>query len=128
MWPRPAGARALLSAQWDRCRGWLLAALEPGCGTEADLLADLAGGRAQLWAGDRAALVTQCVEEPLGRCLHVWLAGGDLKEIMMLKPGIEAWARGQGCVRVSLDGRRGWARVLRRHGYTDNEIELERRL
>lgn len=118
----------MLSTQWDRCRGWLLAALEPGCGTEADLLADLTYGRAQLWAGERAALVTECVEDALGPCLHVWLAGGDLKEIMMLKPGIEAWGRGRGCERVTLDGREGWARVLRRHGYEQNGIELERRL
>ena len=128
MSPGPAGARAVLLPHWERCRGWLLAALQPECGTEADLLEDVACGRAQLWAGERAALVTQCVDDPSGRCLHVWLAGGDLKDILMLKPGIEAWARGRGCERVTLDGRRGWARVLRAHGYTSNGIELERRL
>ena len=111
--------------QWQRCRPWVLAALEPGCATEAELFDDLVAGRAQLWAGERAAIVTQTVAEG---DLHVWLAGGDLGEILALRPGIEAWARGQGCVRITIDGRHGWARVLRGFGYVENATELERRL
>jgi hypothetical protein len=113
---------------WQRCRAWLLPALTRDGGSEAELLDDLATGRAQLWAGERAAIVTQCVEEASGLCLHVWLAGGGLAEILKLKPGIEAWARGQGCRRVTLDGRKGWTRVLRSLGYALNGTELERRL
>ena len=113
---------------WERRRGWLLAALEPACGDEASLLADLAAGRAQLWAGEAAAMVTQCVVDERGRCLHVWLAGGDLEEILAMRPGVEAWARAHGCGRVTINGRRGWSRVLRRHGYARVGDELERRL
>lgn len=114
--------------EWERCRAWLLAALEPGCGGEDELVADLRAGRAQLWAGEAAAMVTQCVTDAAGSCLHVWLAGGDLKEILRLRPGIEAWARAQGCRRITIDGRKGWARVLRSRGYSYAGHELERRL
>ena len=114
--------------QWRRCRAWLLAALEPGCATEAELLDDLVTGRAQLWAGERAAVVTQIVADSGGADLHIWLAGGDLADILALRPGIEAWARGQGCTRITIDGRLGWSRVLRPFGYMENATELERRL
>lgn len=114
--------------EWNRCRAWLLAALEPGCGSEQDVLADLQVGRAQLWPGEASAMVTRCVVDDRGPCLHVWLAGGDLVDILRLKPGIEAWARAQGCERVTINGRQGWARVLRRSGYVRVGDELERRL
>lgn len=114
--------------EWTRCRGWLLAALEPNCGSEQDILADLQAGRAQLWAGEASAMVTQCVADEQGPCLHVWLAGGNLADILRLKPGVEAWARALGCGRVTINGRKGWARVLRRSGYAVNGDELERRL
>jgi len=91
-------------------------------------MADLASGQAQLWVGETAAMVTQCVDEPAGRSLHVWLAGGDLAEILRLKPGVEAWGRAQGCSRVTLNGRKGWARVLRPLGFVIVGDELVRRL
>lgn len=120
--------RADLLDLWRGCRGRLLAALQAGGGDEADLCAELSAGRAQLWIAGRSALATQCVSGPAGRELHIWLAGGDLEEILTLAPGVEAWARGQGCVRVTLEGRPGWTRALRPLGYRSNGRELERRL
>ncbi len=111
-----------------RCRSWLLPALRPACGTEASLVEDLVAGRAHLWVGEAAALVTQCVDEPAGRTLHVWLAGGNLAEILNLKPGVEAWGRAQGCVRLTLCGRKGWRRVLGPLGFEVLGDELMRRL
>lgn len=119
---------AIETEVWLRCRPWLLPALRREGGDEDDLIADLNAGRAQLWAGERSAMVTQCVGEARGLCLHVWLAGGDLAEILEMKPGIEAWAHAQGCTYVTIDGRPGWVRVLRRHGYALRGAELERRL
>lgn len=102
---------------WARYRAWLLPALRDDCAGEAELLGDILSGRAQLWAGRRAAMVTQRLCEDGVHFLHVWLAGGDLTEILAMKPGVEAWARGQGCQYVTIDGRAGWTRLLRRAGY-----------
>ena len=96
--------------------------------TEAELVAELRAGRAQLWPGETAAMVTQCVNRPDGRALHVWLAGGDLAGVLALKPGVEAWGRGQGCDFLTINGRTGWARVLGRHGYRSVDGELRRDL
>ena len=105
---------------------WLRPALEEV--TEAELLADIQAGKAQLWPGETAAMVTQCVADGEGRSLHVWLAGGDLPGVLALKPGVEAWARAQGCEFVSIEGRPGWARLLRDDGYRRVGRELRKAL
>lgn len=111
---------------WTRWRKWLLPALEDG--SEADLLADIRAGHAQLWVGERSAMVTQVVEEASGRALHVWLAGGALADILALKPGVEAWGRARDCDYVTINGRRGWARILRSDGFAWNGQDLCKRL
>jgi len=92
------------------------------------LIADLISGAAQLWPGERSALVTQVFEAPDGPSLHVWLAGGDLGDILALKPGIEAWGRARGCLSVTIEGRRGWERLLKPDGFERVGRELRKRL
>lgn len=76
------------------------------------------GGEAQLWVGARAAMVTLLEEEPRERRLLIWLAGGDLGELVnVLRPAAERWARGLGCRRVLIVGRPGWERALAPEGY-----------
>lgn len=111
---------------WLRCRRWLVRALEDA--TEAELLAELAAGRAQLWPGERAAMVTTLQIGPEGRSCHVWLGGGDLAELIAMAPGLEAWARQQGCDFASVNGRKGWARALKRRGFAPVGEELRKRL
>ena len=75
-------------------------------------------GEAQLWPGNRAAMVTLVEDEPRERRLLIWLAGGDLGELVnRLRPAAEAWARGQGCRRALIIGRAGWERALAPEGY-----------
>lgn len=113
---------------WARYRAWLLPALRAECATEAELLDDILTGRAQLWAGEAAAMVTQRIGGDGVHRLHVWLGGGDLTELLAMRPGIEAWARAQGCRHITIDGRAGWTRVLRRLGYTTVGHQLQRTL
>ena len=94
----------------------------------ADLAGALRAGRVRIWMGEGAVLATELADEPEGPGLHVWLAAGRLAAVLALRPGLEAWARGAGCVRITLDGRKGWARVLAPFGYTRAGHEIERRL
>ena len=111
---------------WAQVRGWLLPALRPEDGTEPELLADIIAGRAVLWTGAASAMVTQIVTEASGKCIHAWLAGGDLREIIAMVPGIEAWARTSGCTHATVMGRPGWARALRPQGYRQCGAELKK--
>lgn len=68
---------------------------------------------AQLWATGRGALVT----EIWGACLHVWLAGGNLRSLLSMREPLERLAREWGLSEVTIAGRLGWDRVLQNHGY-----------
>ena len=105
---------------------WLRPALTDA--TEAELIDALMTGKAMIWPGDTAAMVTSLEEGPEGRFLHVWLAGGDLDGVMALKPGVEAWGRAMGCKFVNINGRRGWARLLRGDGFALIDGELRKPL
>jgi hypothetical protein len=105
---------------------WLRSGIEDA--TEAELIEDLRAGRAQIWPGETAAMVTQVLDTPEGRALHVWVAGGALDGIMALKPGVEAWGRAMGCQFVSINSRPGWARLLRDDGFAPVGGELRKPL
>lgn len=73
----------------------------------SDVLEAIESGQAHLWPGERSAAVCERVTT-----YHVWLAGGDLRELQAMERAAEAWARGNGCDRMSIIGRKGWARAL----------------
>ena len=79
----------------------------------------IADGRASLWAGVGAAIVTEVQEFPSGaRAIHGLVAAGDLDEIVRrLIPMAEAAARAAGCDFALIASRPGWGRQLRRRGY-----------
>jgi hypothetical protein len=110
---------------WARCRLWIVPALEDA--TEGEVLAEIASGRAQLWCGERSAMVTQLVRTA-ELFIHVWLGGGDLAELTAMRPGVEAWARAQGARAARIHGRRGWRRVLRPQGFHPCGEELRKAL
>jgi len=84
----------------------------------SDIAAGLLSGRYQLWAGQNSAVVTEIIVYPRMRDLHYFLAGGDLDELKEIRPRIEDWGRKNGCSRVSLAGRPGWAKTfLKDEGY-----------
>lgn len=95
--------------------------------TREEVEADLKASRAQMWIGQRSAMVTMLHATPEPH-IHVWLGGGDMQELIYLAPGLEAWARAHGCVAATIDGRAGWARVLRHHGWKPSGNELRKAL
>jgi len=103
---------------FNRCREWLLPSLEDV--TEDELLNALLTGHAQLWEGEGAAVVTECTANPPS--FHLYLAGGRLSKVMELLPGGLAWAKVMGCERVTVNGRKGWARVLRKFGFEGDDM------
>jgi hypothetical protein len=95
----------------------LEAALRRGGSTHdwvRDVVPRLCDGRAQ-WHGTadgRGAIVTELLNYPNYRVVNYWLAAGDLRACLSLVPGIEAWARGENCVRAIGQGRPGFGRIL----------------
>lgn len=106
------------SEQWGQARPHLLKAMIED--DEAFVVGQILTGKAQLWIGKGAALVTQISGDPL--TIHAWLAGGDKAEILAMTPGIEAFGRTWGCKFATIEGRKGWQRVLRPMGYFGDQI------
>lgn len=107
-------------AAWDRCAPWIEAALHHG--QDAFDLADIKemvlSGDAQFWEGRGAAMVTRIDEYPKATWLLLWLAGGDMDEIVYdLVPMAEAYGKQHGCGKSVIIGRTGWSRVLAADGY-----------
>ena len=106
--------------EWVRVRKWILPAMVDT--TEAEVVAELLAGRATLWPGERAAFVTVLHTDP--DRMHVWLGGGDGAEMEAMISGMSAWGRAQGAQWATVNGRRGWKRKLRKHGFEPRDGEL----
>ncbi|MBP2301577.1 hypothetical protein [Azospirillum picis] len=101
--------------QWARCEPWLAAALEHAHGTHLieDIREGCLAGNLQFWPGKSAAIVTEICTYPRLKAVNFFLVGGDLEELLAMKPVIEAWAKRLGCTRAQCGGRFGWERVLK---------------
>ncbi len=116
---------------WGRCLPFVAAALAHAGGTHDidDVARLIAQGRAHFWPGRRCAVVTEFYDYPRLRACNLWLLGGELRELLRMRPVIEAWARGQGCTRMLGGGpRRGWGRLLEPLGYRPDWIIYRKEL
>ena len=113
--------------EFKRCEKWLEDALDYAHGTFDinDVFNDVVNGTAQFWPGKNSAVVTQIVPYPKKKVLHFFLAGGDIKELEEMEPGIIEWAKSQGCEAISLTGRPGWTRsFLQDIGYRCTQVQM----
>lgn len=86
----------------------------------------LAQGHSQLWATKAAAIVTGINDYGGGeRMGQVDWAVGDLDEILnRIMPKAEAYLKASKCTRIMFEGRTGWGRVLKAHGYRPHSVTL----
>lgn len=101
-------------ADFTRCAPFLAAALERAGGTHtlADIADGIAAGNFHFWPGEKAAAITEIHQYPRARFLHIFLAGGDLAELLAMIPAFKSWGAFHQCSKLTLAGRLGWKRVL----------------
>jgi Zn-finger nucleic acid-binding protein len=101
-------------SEWERCGAWIQAALDHGgnCFTLDDVLETIQKGQAQFWPGKKCALVTEIKQYPRKRLCNVWLAGGDLDELIEMSVHVKAFAKNSGCDAIALQGRPGWQKIF----------------
>lgn len=86
-------------------------------------------GRMQSWTNGDSLVVTEVLGFPKAKVLNVFLAVGNLSEVLDLIPEMAAFGREHGCTMMRMQGRRGWARVLPRLGWNENKsVSYERPL
>lgn len=109
----------------DQVRAWLQPALDLfETHTIEDVEQSVASGHMQLWAGERGALVTQIITYPRKKVLHVFIAGGEMDQVLDFLPSLHLWADMQDCDTLTLSGRVGWKRVLADHGWRQEGITM----
>jgi hypothetical protein len=111
-------------------RAHIEAALDAGGNTHTfdDVRDMILQGRCQLWHGPNGCAVTEIVVYPRKKALHVFLAGGEMAQIIDMMASAEAWGKAQGCDHMTISGRLGWKKVLADHGFCPVLITLEKPL
>jgi len=73
----------------------------------------------QFWPAPRGCAVTEIIKYPQKKVLHIFLAGGDMDQILDMDSSAVEFAKMNGCTGMSIAGRRGWKRVLKNKGYEE---------
>lgn len=84
----------------------------------SDVVEAIRAGRMQCFSSDKAFVVTEIASYPRKKHMNVFLAVGELADVMSLQPQIAAFAREHGCKALVMSGRRGWSSVLPHHGWS----------
>ena len=123
---------------YSRFRPSFAEALDPRLHTIEHLDDLLFSGRAQIWFGDEAAIVTEIRTYPTGaRVIHGLAAaaapdaqpGRAVAEIVeILIPQAESWGRSIGCILAIIESRPAWARALKPHGYEPHQVAVRKEL
>jgi len=125
-----ADERIPIMDQLVRCKNWIEAALAYSGGTHSfqDIVDGVISGRMQLWAGDSGCAVTEISVYPKKKVLHVFLAAGDMNQIIDFQDSAIQFAKMNGCDSMTIAGRSGWKRVLDKHDWHEQFVVLEREI
>lgn len=117
-----------LGAQWERCAEYISDALAYAGGTHTmeDVYQAVATGKAQFHPLEKSAIITEIVDYPQRAICRIWLAGGELDELMQAEKSIAVWAKSLGCDAMEIIGRKGWQRQLK--DYTATAVILAKDL
>ena len=101
--------------EFMRCQPYIKAALEYTKGTHniRDIWDGIVTGNFQLWPGEKSAVVTELQIFPGKKVMHIFLAGGDLDELLEMERSVRAFAVTIGCNSMSISGRRGWVKIFK---------------
>ena len=119
-----------LEEELIRCKDWIQSALNKGGNTHdfQDIVDGIISGHMQLWGGANGCAVTEIVVYPNKKVLHVFLAGGDqgqgIEQITDMHDDAMAWSKQQGCNGMTVAGRKGWKKVLKSKGWSEQFTTL----
>jgi hypothetical protein len=120
----------IMMLELDRCRQWIENALMYSGGTHEfiDIVNGVLSGTMQLWAGELGCAVTEITVYPRKKILHVFLAGGDMEQILDFQESAAEFARINKCDSMTIAGRRGWTRVLDKHDWEESFCVMSKEL
>jgi len=113
-----------LLAEWERCKQYIAPALAYANDSHTldDVWQAIQHQKAAFFPLQKSAIVVEIVDYPQRISCRIWLAGGDMDELMEAEKNICVWARELGCTSMEIIGRKGWERQL--SDYTASAVVL----
>lgn len=101
--------------EFERLAHHIDAALSYSGGTHSsiDVLDAIKQGKAQFFPMENSVIVTEIVDYPKKSVCRIWLAGGEMDELIEAEKELVTWARNHGCSGMEIIGRKGWERQLK---------------
>lgn len=96
--------------------------------TEARVIADLKAGLAFILEGDGYLAVCSVNQYPALKELSVDYLAGELHAVLGAEGRLLETARAEGCSRLTMCGRRGWGKYLRRMGWTFQRVTFSKEI
>ena len=94
-----------------------------------DVAEGIKSGRLHYFGDDTVAVVTEIIEYPRTRKLHVLLAAGDFNRMIdRFLPLVKRFARENGCNSITTTARKGFIRKLPKVGFRPTHIAFELKL
>ena len=112
------------------CRNWIESALEYSGGTHdyMNIVDGVLSGHMQLWMGDAGCAVTEIIVYPKRKILHVFLAAGDMEQILDFEESAIEFGKMNGCDGMSIAGRPGWQKILGKRGWNMAFVNLSKEI
>lgn len=85
-------------------------------------------GRMQIWPAPKGVAITEIIVYPRAKVLHIFLAAGEMDQLLDMIDAAREWGRSQGCTSLTMTGRPGWERVLGNHGWSRRSITMTREI
>ena len=105
-----------LGVEFLRCLEFLRPAIEiHKTHSVIDIFGLLVNESAYLVALKNSAGILEIVEYPKYKSCRIWLAGGEMDELLGVYPKIQLWAKRKGCKKIEILGRKGWEKVFQDH-------------
>ncbi len=89
------------------------------------LIVDVLANRLHMYPLRKSLILAEVCDDPNGRVYHIYLAAGDLDEILGYVPALHEHARSYECIRLGFSGRRGWVKPLTQLGWKEKSVYAE---
>lgn len=94
--------------------------------TRQDIADGIANGRYQYWGDDQCCLVTEIVDYPQKRVLHLFIAAGNLTKLLdEYLPQVKEFAKEHGCSSLTSVSRKGFLKRFPAYGFKPRCVTFE---
>lgn len=103
-----------LSDEFQRLSPHIINALEYANNSHniIDVWDAINSGKAQFFSMPNSVIITEIVDYPQKSVCRIWLAGGDMDELLEGEKHVAELAKSHGCQGMEIIGRKGWERTL----------------